>query len=729
LTYARPIEPASSVLPRRVQFTAAIFAGSFLLFLIQPMMARMALPRLGGAPAVWNSAMLVYQALLLGGYAYAHWLTRHSPRNQALIHLSLLVLAALFLPIGLSAATLPSDSNVFLWVPWLFLSSIGPLFLVISAQAPLLQHWFARTGGADPYPLYAASNLGSFSGLIIYPLLLEPLLSVTVQRMLWTSGYAVLLLLVVGCAATLRSAGSQPPRPLEPGERLPLRSLLHWVWVAFIPSGLMLSTTLFITTDIVAMPLVWVLPLSLYLLSFSIAFASRSGPAALISTIAPFLLVPAAASLFIGDRIPLSLRIAILLAALFAISVACHFKLYQMRPNPRQLTRFYLALSVGGVLGGLFCALIAPLIFNWTYEYPLLLLAAAVALLPGLSLVPLGQWLPKPAIRIGIVALSAAMLVGALTVHTLPEKEAAIRYGALAGLLIATFAVASRPLLVSTMVSMMILVGGWERLQLSLTPGGMERTYFGVYSIIDHAASRQLMHGTTLHGVQLLTPGWESWPTSYYAWESGVGRALLAAPSLYGPNANVSVVGLGTGTLACHKQANQNWTFFELDPAVVDLAAKSGRFSFISRCTPGARMVVGDARLKLAQEPANSADVLIVDAFSSDSVPMHLLTKEAFEVYGRYLKPDGLLLVHISNRYLDLEPVVAAAPGWQARISKFTHKWDYQQLTGSDWVALSRSPEAIDALLRLSPGSTWQPTTRRRQLWTDDYASLLSVIR
>jgi spermidine synthase len=612
-------------------------------------------------------------------------------------------------------------------VPWLFLSSIGPLFLVISAQAPLLQHWFARTGGGDPYPLYAASNLGSFSGLIIYPLLLEPLLSVTVPRLLWTGGYAVLLMLVVGCAVAFRSAGSERPRPVESAARIPLRSLLYWVWLAFIPSGLMLSTTLFITTDIVAMPLVWVLPLSLYLLSFSIAFASRSGPAAILSTIAPYLLVPAAASLFIGDRIPLSLRVAILLIALFAISVACHFKLYQMRPNPRQLTKFYLALSVGGVLGGLFCALIAPLIFNWTYEYPLLLLAAAIALLPGISLIPLGEWLPKPVIRVGTVALCAAMLVGALTAQSLPEKEAAIRYGALAALLIGTLAVASRALLISTMLSVMILVGGWERLQLSLTPGGMKRTYFGVYSIIDRPASRQLMHGTTLHGVQLLTPGWESWPTSYYAWESGVGRALLAAPSLYGPNANVSVVGLGTGTLACHKQANQNWTFFELDPAVVDLAAK--RFSFVSRCTPEARMVLGDARLKLAEQPANSADVLIVDAFSSDSVPMHLLTQEAFEVYGRYLKPDGLLLVHISNRYLDLEPVVAAAPGWHGRISRFSHKWDYQQLTGSDWMVLSRSPQAIDALIRLSPASTWQKTTRRRQLWTDDYASLLSVLR
>lgn len=717
------------VLPRRLLFTIAIFAGSLLLFLIQPMMARMALPRLGGAPAVWNSAMLVYQALLLGGYAYAHWLARHAPRTQALVHLSLFLAAGLFLPIGLAAAMPPSDGSLFLWVPWLFLASIGPLFFIVSAQAPLLQHWFASSSGEDPYPLYAASNLGSFAGLIAYPLLLEPLTGVTTQSLLWTGGYALLFLLVLGCAARLGTAGEAPSDEAEPLNRLERASILKWVWFAFIPSGLMLSTSLFITTDIMAMPLLWVLPLGLYLLSFTIAFAAWSGPARLLTAIAPYLLVPAAASLFIGERIPLSIRVAILLVALFAVAVACHFETYRTRPHPRQLTGFYLALSVGGVLGGLFSALIAPLIFDWTYEYPLLLLAAAVTLLPTIPIVPWSDWLQRRSAQTAIAGLSALMIVAAVWAANLPERESLVRYGALAALVTGYLAVGSRMLLASMMAALMILAGGWDRLQLSASTDRMIRTYFGVYSIVDRDDSRRLMHGTTLHGLQLLEAGEERTPTTYYALQSGVGRALRAAPAMFGPGASISVVGLGTGTLACYRQPGQSWTFFELDPAVVSLATDEERFSFLARCAPDARIRVGDARLKLAEEPPGTADVLVVDAFSSDAVPMHLLTREAFEVYGRHLKSDGLLLMHISNRHLDLEPVVAAAPGWRALIGEFNPQDRPSHIVASDWMALSRSPETLDLLVEAGGGSFWEAGSGRSRPWTDDYASLLPVLK
>ena len=716
-----------SVPLRRKLFTVTIFAGSFLLFLVQPMVARIALPRLGGAPAVWNSAMVVYQLLLLGGYAYAHWLARHAPRTQARVHLGAMLVAALLLPIGLSEATLPQGATAYLWVPWLFLSSIGPLFFLVSANAPLLQRWFASSGGGDPYPLYAASNFGSFSGLIFYPLVLEPLLPVSAQRLLWTGGYAVLILLLLGCAWMLGSR--KPAEPVPHGQAPNLRVAGKWVWLAFVPSGLMLATTQFITTDLMPMPLLWVLPLGLYLLSFTVAFASRGRLASLLTMIAPYTLVPAAVALFLDDDL-LPVIIAILLTALFAISTACHFKIYQSRPDPRQLTGFYLAIALGGALGGLFCALIAPLIFDWTYEYPLLLIAAAATLLPAsVSLVP-SRWLERRHVSAGTAALSIVLVgVAVALAVAMPGRDDIVHFGSLVALAIGAVAAFSRLLLTSVMAAAMILAGGWEKLVLSAEPGRMIRTYFGVYSVVDSGSSRRLLHGTTMHGAQLLTDGWQRYPTTYYGTESGAGRALQLIPAMFGPDASVSVIGLGAGTLACYMRPGQGWTFFELDPAIVDLATSSRRFTFVPRCAPEARIVVGDARLEIAREPPNSADVLVVDAFSSDAVPMHLLTKEAFDVYGRYLKRDGLLLVHVSNRHLNLERVVAAVPGWTSKFGKFFPAWDYRHEVSSDWVALSRSPATIDRLVQLSGEGFWRPTTSETQLWTDDRASLLSVFR
>ncbi len=711
---------------RMLLFTATIFAGSFLLFLVQPMIARMALPRVGGAPAVWNSAMLVYQALLLGGYAYAHWLTRLGLRLQPLVHLGTMLVAVSLLPIGLAASGPPVDSSPFLWVPWLLLTSIGPLFFLLSANAPLLQRWFAASSGNDPFALYAASNLGSFAGLIAYPLLLEPLLPVSQQRLLWSGGYLLVIAFLAGCGMFgLRRATAAPVLAAAPP--LDRRSVADWVWLAFVPSGLMLSTTLFITTDLSPMPLLWVVPLGLYLLSFTVAFASRSGPARFIALVAPYLLVPASIAVFMGDRLPLTPVTGFVLVTLFAIATAFHRKLYQRRPDPRQLTAFYLAIALGGALGGLFCALLAPLIFDWTYEYPLLLLAAAITLLPGYSPLVPKRWFASRRAPEFILGASALVLIGGGLITLLPGNRELVRYGAIAAIAIGSLGVGSRPLLVATMISAMAFSGGWEKVELSATPGRLIRTYFGTYSVAHFKASRQLLHGTTLHGIQLLTPGWEKWQTTYYARESGVGQALQSARILFGPSLAISVVGLGTGTLACYKQPGQRWTFYEIDPGMVKLATRSGQFSFMARCGPDARIVVGDARLELARAPAASADILIVDAFSSDAVPMHLLTREAFAVYGRYLKPDGLLLVHISNRHLDLEGVVAAAPGWQARVANYSPEWDYRQLTASDWMALSRSPRTIGLLARAPEGRMWAESTRPPVQWTDDHASLLAV--
>ena len=378
-TIAQNVQPVAASL--RARFVATIFTGSFLLFLVQPMVAKMALPRLGGAPSVWNSAMLVYQTLLLAGYAYAHWLGRFQARRQAEIHLAALVIAGLTLPIGLLPFFPPAASNPFLWVPWLLVLSIGPLFFVVSAQAPLLQRWFALSDSGDPYPLYAASNLGSFSGLIAYPLFVEPWLGLNQQRWLWSVGYGLLVMLVAWCGVRLPRTTSQQVPEIDTTDAPSARTVGRWIVLAMVPSGLILSTTLHITTDVVAMPLLWVLPLAAYLLSFTVAFAASRRLAGAILRIAPFILLLACFGVFM-DRGRLLLFFGpVAIVNLFTLSVVLHSRLYELRPPKQQLTLFYLAMSVGGALGGLFCALIAPLIFNWTYEHLLLLIAAGYLML------------------------------------------------------------------------------------------------------------------------------------------------------------------------------------------------------------------------------------------------------------------------------------------------------------------------------------------------------------
>ena len=724
----------------RLRFVITIFAGSFLLFLIQPMIARMALPRLGGAPAVWNSAMLVYQALLLAGYAYAHWLGRFAVRTQAAIHVGGFLLAALMLPIGLIAATPGPDANIFLWVPWLLLVSIGPLFLIVSAQAPLLQRWFSASGGGDPYPLYAASNLGSFTGLIAYPLLVEPATSTAAQSLGWSLGYALLIALVVGCAVALPrdTAAEQPSQRLASPPR---RAVALWILLAFVPSGLMLAVTLHLTTDIVAMPLLWVIPLGLYLLSFTIAFAERRRLARALVWLAPFTLIVAAAGVFNASPFwPLAFALAAVVN-LFVVSVALHSALFDRRPPPEQLTFFYLAMSVGGVIGGLFCALAAPLLFDWTYEYPLLMVAAALAIGGATPIAPLarrwGQGPLKDRVNRWAVPLLVPLSLAGTGIFGLPALTIAAWGGAAILLVIAIVALGNRFLFAMAVGALMLSFGGWEKLALSLDSGKMNRSFFGIYSIKEGPRdSRVLVHGTTIHGVQNRgSPERERLATTYYAPQSGVGRALAAAPALFGPSARIGVVGLGTGTLACYKSAGQDWTFYEIDPAIVAVARDAAQFTFLSRCQPDPRIVLGDARLSLARAPAKAADILVIDAFSSDSVPVHLLTREAFATYRRHLADGGLLMVHISNRYLDLKPVVAAAArdGWQARTRDFapdeTGRRDHQ--TSSDWIALSPSPATIARLESLSQRGSWKPLAPHSgfDAWTDDHASILSVIR
>jgi len=718
---------------RRTLFVAAILGGSFLLFLVQPMVARMALPRLGGAPAVWNSAMLVYQALLLLGYGYAHWLGRFRVRTQAGIHLGLLALAALWLPIGLGTMQVPVGAEPALWVPWLLVAAIGPLFLAISAQAPLLQRWFAvASHGRDPYALYAASNIGSFAGLLAYPLLVEPLLRLQCQSWLWTIGYAIVALLVLGCARRLPQ-NDAPPQARTERPATVARDWVRWIALALVPSGLMLATTTFLTTDIVAVPLLWVLPLGLYLLSFPVAFRSSALLDDLLERCVPLVLLLFGATLVAGDSRLAYFNALIGLVLLFAVAVACHARLYALRPPPERLTGFYLAMALGGALGGVFAGLLAPVLFDWTYEYPLLILAAGLlipqrALTREFSRLWAGRYrLPAAAVLCALVMV----IVWAALDERLPGPMH-VQLGFVAVAAIGLVAVGVRWPFTVALAGGLFLFGGYSAIQTSLS-GARTRSYFGVYTVGDKPDQRRLAHGTTVHGIQLKGARARR-PTTYYQAGSGVGQAMLAAPALYGTHARIGVVGLGTGTLACYARPGQDWRFFEIDPAVVHLARDSSAFSFIRLCAPQAQILVGDARLRLSELPSAGLDLLALDAFSSDAVPMHLMTAEAFAAYGRVLSPEGLLLVHISNRFLALAPVVAGAAktgGWQGlRLVHVPTALERQDEGAvSDWIALSRSPRALAALKARS--GAWRPLVAEPGFdgWTDDHASLVPVLR
>lgn len=722
---------------RRLPFLVTILAGSFLLFMVQPMVARLALPSLGGAPNVWNSAMLVYQALLLGGYAYAHFIGRLAYRMQVLGHVVLLVLAAMTLPIALAnIGDQPQDMAAF-WVPLLFLASIGPLFFAVSAQAPLIQRWFgAMPEAGDPYPLYAVSNFGSFAGLFAYPLLLEPYWAVETQTLAWALGYSALVVLTALTGWTMlrarrasgdsMTASSIAAKPTS--ERPPTRTILLWLALSAVPSGLMLSTTAHLTTDIVAMPLVWAIPLGLYLLSFTIAFADNRRLAFLICLIAPSLVMLAGGlSLTGASKLPLMAGVASV-AMLFVVAVALHSRLFALRPAPDRLTFFYLVMSAGGALGGVFAALIAPTLFDWVWEHPILVLAAA-ALLPALA------WFDWPRARgmdarkartAALAILLVAAVAGAILFRLNPDADELLRallYSliALCGVLVAF----DRRFFTATLAIAMLAMGGVISIEASIS-GMRDRSYFGVYTVRSDEVQKTLAHGTTLHGAQMVAPGRRGDPTTYYGPTSGVGLAMRAAAV----DARIGVVGLGVGTLACYRQGGQRWSFFEIDPLVVDYS-RDGIFTFVRDCAPAAEMILGDARVEMSEGAANRYDVLAVDAFSSDSIPLHLLTREALETYRRSLAPGGVLVIHISNRYIDLEPSLAAladASGMAAMIRRDNPVGGWP-LTSSWWVALAEDPSTLDELTRFEAEPWYALRRDGRAAWTDSHASILPFIQ
>ena len=678
-----------------VVYTAAIFVSALLLFSVQPLFTKMVLPRLGGSPAVWSVAMVFFQSLLLAGYAYAHLLMQI--KNRAIpvaVHLVLLVIALLTLPLSVAGGFgEPPSSGYAFWLLALFLVSIGLPFFALAANNPMLQAWFVRTGhpaGPDPYFLYASSNIGSFLALLSYPVLLEPMFTLRTQNLIWTGGYGLLIVLIASCGALLLRSPGLAAADLEVEETdAPAPTWLQrarWIFLAAVPSGLLVAVTAHISTDVAAAPLLWVLPLSLYLLTWVLVFQSRPLiPHWLVLQLQPLAIIGVVVLLAVGGEQNLLLTLGGHQLCFFVIAMSCHGELARTRPPAKYLTGFYVALSFGGMVGGLFAGLIAPLLFSWIAEYPILVALAALCRpeteerWPRLAR---WYWLLIAVVAIGLIAptFSAGKVAAALEDDRVWDVAGV---GMLAGFA-ALVLNADRWKIFATIVVALVLIRVYPA-----DEGRVEtvRSFFGVHKIVvtPHGQYHVLMHGTTIHGAQKFqnadgTPvTGRPEPITYYHKDGGIGQAIGAIRERKGAPLRVAVIGVGSGTLTCAAEPGESWKFFEIDQTMVDTASDPKYFSYIKNCAPDFKPVIGDARLTFAREPDGVYDLIIVDAYSSDAIPIHLATKEAMAIYKAKLAPQGAVVMHVSNRHLELESVVVGIA--EANDLK---SWVYDQDSGSD---------------------------------------------
>ncbi len=714
--------PKSTTIP----FALAVLTSAFLLFWSEPLFARLVLPMLGGSPAVWNTCLMYFQALLLGGYLYAHASSRYlRVRQQVILHIALLLICFVALPLGIpSGWAPPASSNVIPWLIAVLSVSVGAPFLVLSATAPLLQKWFASTAepSKDPYVLYAASNAGSFLGLLAFPLILEPRMRLGQQSSLWTVVYGVAFTLVGLCAwivwkraQTVVSSKESSDEDATP----PIWSTrLKWVALAFVPSSLLLGITTFLSTDIAATPLLWVIPLAIYLLTFVIVFGSGARHvgkpavymhAALISALALFLFWQTT----LGFRRGYALHLAV-----FTVTVlVLHGRLAASRPSPRYLTSYYLWISLGGALGGAFTAIIVPLIFQSTRDYWMMLVLACF-------LRPSSRKLDEP--HTIAIALVPAIVLGVLSKPDFISDSDTMLW-AVSGLVGLALLFFSRNAIRFGVAIASIVIAGFL---LQTTRGTIftDRSFFGIYRVTrNYGPATMLFHGSTIHGAQVDTA--KQLPVTYYHPNGPVGQVMKTL-QLDIPDRSVGAVGLGTGSILCYSKPRENWTFFEIDPHVEAIARNPKLFTFMSTCPVKANVVIGDARLTMEREPDARYSMLVLDAFSSDAIPVHLLSREALATYRRIMTDRGILLVHISNRRLELEPVVGALAR-DARMFALIRNHEQSDKNdnfeyGSDWVVLSSNEAELAPLAR---DKRWRAVAAGDKVWTDDYSNLFRVIK
>jgi hypothetical protein len=817
-----------------ILFAATLFLSALLLFWVQPLAGKMVLPLLGGAPAVWNTCLLFFQTTLLAGYAYVLASTRLlSARAQVVLHVALLLFAALALPVVIDEAKggTPDEAHPAWWLLKTLALTTGLPFFALSASAPLLQNWFSRTRDAsagDPYFLYAASNAGSLLALLAFPVLFEPSLTLGGQSRAWTVAYCVLVLLVLACAvAALRSGkGRDATRDADASEltseysdaqlrddesvarltndegdaRAPtLRRRLRWALLAFVPSSLVLGVTTYVTTDLVAVPLLWVVPLALYLLSFVVVFARRRViPRGLAARVLPGAAVMLALVYLSGATQPAWFLILFHLLFLFAAALVCHGQLADERPAARHLSEFYLWLALGGALGGLFNAILAPLLFNTVVEYPLVIILASylrpafrreLGQLLGLRLgarreavvsrfgVEDGAGLDEggavrnergavgvdnnvideggmvgdegeavdegrvgvfdllPPLYLGALAAALAFMARQFDMHSVERAAVVLAVP----LFLLNYFFAPRPLRFVVGLGAIMLASAlfYE------SPGRVlhaSRNFYGTHRVSSDESNsvHWLRHGSTLHGTQYTDAAHACEPLSYYHREGPLGSVFAALGSKTSGRARrVAVVGLGAGTTAAYSRAGESWTFYEIDPEVVTIARDPALFTYLSSCAAApVNIVTGDARLRLREAPASAYDLIVLDAFSSDAVPAHLLTREAVALYLSKLALGGLVAFHVSNRSLELERValgVAEDAGLAARVFADEYKTGEEghdpNHDPSTWVVAARNGEDLGAL---AADTRWQTSTAHKQrleLWRDDFSNVVTLFK
>lgn len=712
-------------------FAVTLTGSAGLLFVSEPMVARMLLPVAGGAAAVWTTCLVFFQIALLCGYFYAHLSTRHLTLPlQVAAHVVLLLAALAVVPLDIAAFGSPPPAAT--PIPWLLRTlsaTIGLPFLALAGTTPLAQAWFSRAGGgASAYTLYSASNFGSVAGLLAYPILIEPRLRLNAQNRAWTIAYLVVLGLIALCGVVAHRAArdNNAARTQSATEIIPNRLRLRWVLLAALPSSLTFSVTTFISTDIAAIPLIWVAPLALYLISFIVAFA-WPGRGRWASLVVPVAILPPIVALLTGSSRPAWLQIPSHLATFSIVSLACHQALARSRPGPGRLPEFYLWLAVGGAIGAVTTSLIAPILFQSPIEYSIGLLGACY----------LGSARTDPSRGFGPIDV-VSPLTSALLVAVLARAADYLQWppGDLA----------TRGLTFGPSLFIAVLVWPWPgryaaTIAAALVAGSLasgtaaqtlvvRRSFYGVHRVQDDDDGQFhiLVDGSTIHGVQRIAPDRRRDCLAYYSRVGPVGDVFDMLRRQGAPQ-DVAVLGLGAGTLACYAEAGDRWTFFEIDPAVATLARTPAYFTFLSDSPVSSEVVIGDARLSLAARTGAAYDLIVVDVFSSDAIPVHLLTREAFKVYVDHLAPRGRILFQTSSLYFNLRTPVGAAAlsGGLAAVAR-RHEVDAATDDGifpSEWVLVARNPEDLQPFL---DAPDWRPLEPGPAAWTDDHSSLLSAL-
>lgn len=708
-----------------VLFTLTAFVGAGLLFTIQPLVARLLLPAYGGSATVWSTCSLFFQTLLIVGYVYSHVTTTRIPRRaQPWLHLFVIAAPLLVLPVLLPTDAVPgADQSPVGWLLRTLVVMIGLPFVVLATTGPLLQRWYSWSDGPrrdDPYFLFAASNVGSFGGLLAYPFLIEPWLTLDQQGVAFTCGFVVFAALTATCGLVASRGSTLPPEraTTTSAERPSWAVLARWCGYAFVPSCLMLAVTHHLSTDVAPIPLLWVAPLALYLATFVAAFAMRSRVvsatwprAAAGLGMATLALAPLAAAVSLWVTITVNLLLVVV------AGYAAHRLLAARRPSPEHLTTYYLAVAVGGALGGVVNGLLAPVLFDRVLEYGLV-----VALLPLLGL---GALWPPP----GSGRARTRWLLGGLVVVLVAAAVPALLDSRGGGASVALLALAAFTLLgwvlarmsVAMTVALMVVVGATA---LVSDTGVVlrDRTFYGSYTVHATELMTSLDHGTTMHGLQLRAPSLRAEPTTYYGREAPLGDLLGELQPT-----RTAAVGLGVGTLAAYGEAGDRITFLEIDEAVAEIARDERFFTFLRDSDADVGVRIGDGRLLMADQPVHGLDLVVLDAFSSDAIPVHLLTREAFTLYADRVAAGGAIAVHVSNRHFDLVPVVAAAAahlGWTGAVGR---GGEGIEVRPSTWVLLSPDSALVESLLGLE---RWQPLDLGDPVvWTDDYSSVLTVLR